>query len=284
MLYEVDIPLRKRLAQVLREEAPALPADGSTVVVRRHAESKRTIFVTAAGTLTLLEYLESERRAGEDRAHAAREAERREKIHLLKQRLEEERRARQDRDQQRRARAEVEDQRLREERSAIERTLAGMTDVAEDLRAQQRQRLAEMQQLAVELAITVAGQLVHQRIAAGAFGVESLVQKVVDRLETTQAVTVYLHPDDVTLLEQRLGEGRPLLENNEYRLVGDPSLGRGDCRAETDEHSIHAHLEQQIADIRKHLLQHLPDAEVERRHAAPRNTTLRHFPERRHSE
>lgn len=171
---------------------------------------------------------------------------------------------------------------IQEEREAVERTLAHMTDVAHELKAQQRQRLTEMQQLAVELAVAIAGRLVHDRIEAGDFAVETLVHQVVERLETKQAVTVYLHPADIALLERRLGEGQALFPNNaEVRLAADDSLNRGECRAETGDVSVLSRLEEQLATIRQRLLGSLADAEIERRKAGQ---NLRLFPDRRQTD
>lgn len=169
-----------------------------------------------------------------------------------------------------------------QEREAIEQVLARLTDVARTFEAQQRHRLGEMQQAAVELAIAVAGRLLHDKIEAGDFPVETLVREVVERLGPRQPVSVFLHPDDIALLQQRLGEKQALFpEATVVRLVPDAALKRGDCRAEAGEVSVLSHLEVQLNDLRQQLLGSLIDAEIERRKALPGDRNLRRFPDRR---
>jgi flagellar biosynthesis/type III secretory pathway protein FliH len=83
-------------------------------------------------------------------------------------------------------------------------------------------------------------------------------------------------------LERRTSE-EPLfaLDTEELRLVADPALARGDCRAETGDVAVLANLDEHLAEIRRDLLQALPEAEVERRRGGER--ALRRFPERRHT-
>jgi flagellar assembly protein FliH len=149
------------------------------------------------------------------------------------------------------------------------------------VRAAQRGRLAEMQRVAVEVAVAVASHVLYERIESGDFPVEELVRAAVQRLDPRQAVTVRLHPEDLALLERRTAE-EPLfaLDTEELRLVADPALGRGDCRAETGDVAVMANLQEHLAEIRHDLLRALPEAEVERRKpAAERN--LRRYPDRR---
>jgi flagellar assembly protein FliH len=177
----------------------------------------------------------------------------------------------------RQARAEQE---AREERERLEMALDALVDAARDIRAGQRGRLEEMQRVAVELSVAIASHVLCARIEAGDFPMENLVRAAVKRLEPRQAVTVYLHPDDLALLERRTAE-EPLLavDGGELRLVGDPALARGSCRAETGDVAVMANLEEHLAEIRRDLLLALPGAEVERR----QDRGLRRFPERRHT-
>jgi flagellar assembly protein FliH len=182
------------------------------------------------------------------------------------------------------ARAAEEARAAREEREKLDRVLGQLLDTAHDLRAQQRNRLEEMQRVAVELALAVASHVVYERIAAGDYAVEELVRRAVTRLEPGAAVTVALHPDDLALLERRLADG-PLyaLDTDELRLTGDPALARGDCRAETGDVTVTTRLEEHLAEIRRDLLQALPAAEVERRKPVAEERPLRRYPDRRHT-
>lgn len=160
---------------------------------------------------------------------------------------------------------------------------AGLEQLGNDLRCQQRQRLKEMQAVAVELALAVATHLIHKQISKNDFPIEQLVKRVAERLEPQQAATVYLNSADLNLLNTRGGDfGFDFLSDNPgIRLASDDRLPRGDCRAETGDLSVASCLEEQLAEIRAGLLESLPELETERRKARP--TAIRRFPERRHT-
>lgn len=168
-----------------------------------------------------------------------------------------------------------------EERRAVEEVLDGLEELGDNLQAQQRQRLDEMQQVAVELAVTIASHLLQQRIETDDYPVEKLVRHVAGQLEPKHAVTVFLHPQDIALLESNLGrDGQALFDDGRsVRIVADAGRSRGECRAETGDISMLANLHDQLADIRNLLLLNLADAELERR--KPGDQNLRRFPDRR---
>ncbi len=190
------------------------------------------------------------------------------------------------------ARAAAETQALRE-RGAVGSAVAALTTAAAELRKHQQQRLTEMQEAASVLAVEIASHLVHERIQSGNYAVEGLVQKVIARLRPDHAATVYLHPEDLKVLERRL-DGEPLLTasgDDDVRLVADGSLARGDCRGEAGDVTVLYRLEEQIGDLRQHFRKSLPAA-VERPAPAerpvpvePRRKSepphLRPFPDRR---
>lgn len=159
-----------------------------------------------------------------------------------------------------RERAEQERQ-TREDRAAIERVLAALTTAARSVTEQQRQALVDMRRAAVELGVTIAARILHEKVRAEDFAVEALVRQAVERLEPRQAVTVRLHPTDLALLERRLA-GQPSLfpDTAEVRVIADASRQRGDCLAESGDVSVLSQLEGQLAEIRHHLLRSLENA------------------------
>lgn len=171
----------------------------------------------------------------------------------------------------------------REEVELLERLQLNLDELTQELLGQQRQRLAEMQRVAVEVAVAIASRLLHQRLEQGDLAVESLVRQVAERLETHEALTVYLHPADLALLVQQGEAGQPWLPGEgKLKLVADEALKRGDCRAETGDMSLCLNLDKQLDEVRKHLLEALPDADVDRRKGPPGDRQLRRFPDRRH--
>jgi hypothetical protein len=173
----------------------------------------------------------------------------------------------------------AQDRQAEEDRRAIAEVLDGLMEVGQELRAQQRQRLDEMQQVSVELAVTIASHLLQQSIEAGDYPIAKVVRQVTERLEAKQAVTVFLHPLDVTLLESNLGNHTLFDDGRSVSVVADASLNRGDCRAETGDMSLLSNLQEHLAGVRDMLLNSLAEAEIERRKPGEQN--LRRFPDRR---
>lgn len=171
----------------------------------------------------------------------------------------------------------------RESAELLERLLTSFEDLTHELHAQQRQRLAEMQRVAIEVAVAVASRLVHERLDAGDVAVEGLVRQVAERLEPKETLTIHLHPADLALLEQRAKDCQRLLPvAGRLRLMADAGLRRGDCRAETGDMSLLLQVDKQLEEMRKHLLDTLPDAEIEQRRPQPGDRQLYRFPDRRH--
>jgi flagellar biosynthesis/type III secretory pathway protein FliH len=157
--------------------------------------------------------------------------------------------------------------------------LQRLSDTVTELRAGQGQRLEEMQQVAVELAVVVAGQLVHEHINRGEWAVETLVRKFADQQNGRPAMRVYLHPDDLALLRERWAKhGLTAPDALELELMPDAGLSRGDCRAETGEATLVWKLRDQLTAMRQRLLAALPDAEAERRTT---DRPLKPYPDRR---
>lgn len=146
----------------------------------------------------------------------------------------------------------------KKEQEAIERVLNGLSQAAASFQQHEREYLQAMQKLALELAVTIASRILHDQIQAGDFPLEKIVRKLVERLESTHPVTVHLHPEDLSLLERRLGEGCAAFSKNvEVHLAADPGLARGNCRARAGDVSVLAHVEKQLVDIRRELMQSL---------------------------
>ena len=142
-------------------------------------------------------------------------------------------------------------QQLDVERGAVERTVAGMAEAVQAFHSERRHMLAEMQQAVAELALAIAGRLLHVKISAGDFAVESLVQQVVEKLGVTEQVTVRLNPSDLALLHKRLGDRKLVFDaGNQMQFVADNSLKRGDCVASAGDLSVSSRLKDKLAEIR----------------------------------
>lgn len=146
-------------------------------------------------------------------------------------------------------------QREREERQAIEQALEQLRKAADHLAAHYETMSDEMRQAAIELAIAVAGHVAFDKLQAGEFPMEEMVRQALARLPAAPSFTVYLHPDDLALLQRRV-EDKSLLPAREaqVRIEADASLRRGGCRAEAGEIHVLADLADQLAGLRQHLL------------------------------
>ncbi len=143
----------------------------------------------------------------------------------------------------------------REERQAIEQVLEHLRLAADQLAVRYEAMIEEMRQAAIELAIAVAGRVVFDKLQTDEFPIEEMVGQAVARLPAAPALSLYLHPDDLTLLQRRLA-GKSLLASREttVRIEADASLRRGGCRAEAGEIHVLADLADQLAGLRQHLL------------------------------
>jgi flagellar biosynthesis/type III secretory pathway protein FliH len=154
----------------------------------------------------------------------------------------------------------------------------------EGRRAQQDQ----WRRSAIELAVTLATRLLHDRITSGDYPFENLIREMVGEMDSRGPVTVYLHPDDLEALKVRMearGGGKeestigeaegnvlwasssppallpsPLLTAEDYTLAADPSMGRGDCRIEAEEGTTLSQLAIQLDELRRQLLHGLGHA------------------------
>ncbi len=151
----------------------------------------------------------------------------------------------------------------RADRQAIEKALASMRQSVEHLTARYEAMAVEMRHATVELATAIAGRLLFDKLQAGEFPIEEMVRQAMLRLPPAPTVAVYLHPDDLSLLRQRLaepddgrrsGEGNRTLGKNEPRLEADSAVPRGGCRAEAGEIHVLADLASSLAELRAQLL------------------------------
>ena len=148
---------------------------------------------------------------------------------------------------------------LHADRQLIEGLRDRLMAAARELQEQHRQRVHDWRQAAVELALAVAAKLLHREVLAGEFAVEEVVRDMVGQLgEGDLPLTIRLHPEDLALLQRRLG-GKPLLPERPGvpRLAADDALHRGDCRIESREELLLCDLAGQLAELREHLLRSL---------------------------
>ena len=149
---------------------------------------------------------------------------------------------------------EMQEKRQLAEREQITKVLASLQETARTMVQEQKKAFLDLERLAVRLAVAVAERFIHEKIAKGDFAIENLVRTAVANLNATQQVVVRLRPEDISLLEQRLGPNIPLIPGNaDVRLEPDPTINRGDCRAESGEVAVYSQWQQQLGEIREQL-------------------------------
>lgn len=146
------------------------------------------------------------------------------------------------------------------ERSRLELVLENVRAEVAKLRREEADRLREWQRAAIELAMTIATRLLHERIVSGEFPMEAKVREMASQLGEAGPVTIRLHPDDLEALTFRLG-GKPLLPNKaDPTLLPDASLARGECQVEGKEAMLLSDVTRELERIRDELLRSLAHA------------------------
>jgi hypothetical protein len=149
---------------------------------------------------------------------------------------------------------------LAADRRAIETVLGSLTTAADALTRQHTERLGEWRAAAVELAVSIAAKLLHERITAEEFAVEQMVRDMAADMTEDEVVSVRLNPKDLELLEKRL-DGQPLLSGpDDPQLIADNTLGRGECRVEGKASLSLSALPRQLGQIRDDLLRSIAHA------------------------
>jgi flagellar biosynthesis/type III secretory pathway protein FliH len=152
------------------------------------------------------------------------------------------------------SRAERELAQLRTAREGWQRGLAELNRVTAQVDVNLNSVLSELREATVELSLAVATKLLFQQVTSDTFPVDRLVADVLGRLNTHEPATVRLNPEDLASLQSSTGLPADSAREREVRLVADPRLSRGDCKAVSGEITVVYELRRQIDEIRRELL------------------------------
>lgn len=98
----------------------------------------------------------------------------------------------------------------------------------------------------VALAMTIAKHMVRREIKTDPGEIVAVVREAVTLLPTTaRSIKLFLHPEDVALLQGSLS----ISENGAWTLIEDLSLTRGGCRLETENAQLDASIETRLAAV-----------------------------------
>ncbi len=165
----------------------------------------------------------------------------------------------------------------------IQALLTELVAAVEELEVRRAHSLNELQQLAIDLAITVASAVSETAISREEHGVEALVEQAVKRMGIGEPLVIGVHPKDTQLLKARLSTDGVTWPSEAVTLVADESLEPGSVRITRDGTGLLSRVQSRLSDIRRHLIEGLDDAQIERRNAPGTDSLLRRFPNRRSS-
>jgi flagellar assembly protein FliH len=165
----------------------------------------------------------------------------------------------------------------------IRPVLDSIAAAVEEIELRRQQSLAELQQVAVELALAVASQLTFVAISREEHAVEELVGEAVRSLGLEPGIVLSLHPADLDQLNRRLAQQpAPAWKSADLAFRGDASVARGGCRIESPGgRMLVSDLSTRLSEIRRHWMEELDDAQTERRGSSGEGKALRRFPDRR---
>lgn len=157
--------------------------------------------------------------------------------------------------------------------------LLRIAEEIEELQGRQRNSLQELQELAIEIAVDVAQRVTRTCIDRNGFGIDRLVQEVVDTLNPQETLSIQMHPDDIAGLSDAVKEHG--IDGTKILFRPNAAIHRGECRAETATLCLTNNIYTHLAQIRTKLLQNLENAQTERRQIADASPLLQRFPDRR---
>jgi flagellar biosynthesis/type III secretory pathway protein FliH len=152
---------------------------------------------------------------------------------------------------------------LNADRERIETVLKKVSEVINSLREEHDLRLQQWQRAAVEMAMTTAARLLHERIVSGDFPIDAKVRDMVAQLGEDEPVAVRLNPLDLELLKSRMerASDEPLFTGpGTPRFIADSTLNRGECHVEGHDSMLLSDVTRELQDIREDLLRRIENA------------------------
>ena len=144
--------------------------------------------------------------------------------------------------------------------------------------------IAVLHQLAIELAVTIAGKILFGKIEADEYPLSEMINELLLHVDAHDAATVLLNPLDLELLQQvKSSDDSVRTVPDHVTWLPSPDLPRGSARLDASSFALFYDPTIQLGEIRQSLLEILHEAEIERRQTGLPGQGLRRFPERRAS-
>lgn len=120
--------------------------------------------------------------------------------------------------------------------------------VAEFARRQEEFFTAAESQM-VDLAVEIARKILACEIEAGNYQIDTIVSEALGQISASAEVVVYLNPDDLSTCELAAKAADDEDNPRSIHFVGDTTVGRGECRVETDHGVVASSIAGQLAEI-----------------------------------
>ncbi|MEZ6101312.1 MAG: FliH/SctL family protein [Pirellulaceae bacterium] len=160
--------------------------------------------------------------------------------------------------------------------------LLQIRDAMNDLEERRQNSLHELQVATIELAASIAGKVVGQKIENDEQQIVLLVSDALHHLTPEHNTTVRMNGDDLSLLKTQVGNTAPPWKDFcNLHFVVDTTLTRGTFRIDGEPFGLLMDVPAMLDTLRQHLMENLEHAQIERRKTEGPDRALQRFPDRR---
>jgi flagellar assembly protein FliH len=132
----------------------------------------------------------------------------------------------------------------------VQGILRRLTGTIEQLSAARQDLIRRTERQLVELALTIARQVVRREVSIDRSLLVAMARAALDRLAESKGASIRLHPDDYA----ELNAGAESIAGPSVTIVADPAVERGGCLVECDAGWMSVGLDSQFNEITRALL------------------------------
>jgi flagellar biosynthesis/type III secretory pathway protein FliH len=115
-------------------------------------------------------------------------------------------------------------------REQLMRVLQALTEATASVQAHEQRWLGNVEENLAAAAVTVARHLIHRELTAEPSVITDLVKRSLQQFPLERNITVRLHPDDLTIVQQALlDDPDGATAQRDVRWHADPHIVRGGC-------------------------------------------------------
>jgi len=136
---------------------------------------------------------------------------------------------------------------LAQAQSQIDQKLALLDNLLLQLNDPIAQKNNAVEQSLVNLSLTLARKVIHSEVTQNPQPLQHAIGEGLNILGTQNAITVKLHPEDMTRIQQVWDD--EACDKRNLNLMVDPSLNQGDCLLESATSAVTLDLEQRCSQV-----------------------------------